>query len=169
MSGPSRMPSTEQAGELYVVRHGATEWSVNGRHTGRTDLPLLPDGEAQARAVGRLLDGRPFALVLASPLRRARHTCELAGYDSVAEIDDDLLEWDYGDLEGLTSVEIRSEIPDWTVFDGPVPGGETLAQVATARRPGHRPGARRRRRQPGRGPRTRAARPRGALVRARRS
>ncbi len=130
MSDSSAPPSEEQAGELYVVRHGATEWSTNGRHTGRSDLPLLPEGEAQARAVGRLLGGRSFGLVLTSPLRRARHTCELAGYAAVAEVDDDLLEWDYGDLEGLTSVEIRAAMPGWTVFRGPVPGGETLAQVA---------------------------------------
>lgn len=112
------------------MRHGATEWSVNGRHTGITDLALLPQGEEQARAVGRLLDGRPFALVLTSPLHRARHTCELAGYADRAEIDADLLEWDYGEFEGVTTAEIRRTIPDWTVFTGPVPNGETIHQVA---------------------------------------
>ncbi len=116
--------------DLYVIRHGATEWSVNGRHTGRTDIPLLPQGEDEARATGRLLDGRPFALVLTSPLKRARHTCELVGYGEQAEIDDDLLEWDYGDYEGITTAEIRETVPGWTVWDGGCPGGETIAQVA---------------------------------------
>jgi probable phosphoglycerate mutase len=117
-------------GELFLVRHGATEWSVTGRHTGRTDLPLLPEGEEKARAVGSLLARRHFALVLTSPLRRARRTAELAGHPE-ALVDDDLLEWDYGELEGLTTAEIRTSRPGWTVFSGPVPGGETLDEVAT--------------------------------------
>lgn len=116
--------------DLYVVRHGATEWSVNGRHTGRADLPLLPEGETQARAVGPLLTGKAFALVLTSPLQRAVHTCALAGFGDGAEVDDDLLEWDYGDYEGITSIEIRRQVPDWSVFTSPVPGGETLPEVA---------------------------------------
>jgi broad specificity phosphatase PhoE len=115
--------------DLYVVRHGATGWSRNGRHTGRTDLPLLPEGEDQARTTGALLDGRTFALVLTSPLQRARRTAELAGYGDAAEIDEDLVEWDYGDYEGVTSAEIHRTDPQWTVWRGPVPGGETLSQV----------------------------------------
>jgi broad specificity phosphatase PhoE len=115
---------------LVVVRHGATEWSRNGRHTGRTDLPLLPDGEDQARATGAVLAGRRFDLVLTSPLSRARRTCELAGYGDVAEVDPDLLEWDYGDYEGVTSAQIRETVPDWTVFTGTCPGGETVDEVA---------------------------------------
>jgi broad specificity phosphatase PhoE len=117
--------------ELFVIRHGATEWSTNGRHTGRTDIPLLPEGEDQARAAGALLHGRPFGLVLCSPLGRARETCELAGYGDQAELSDDLLEWDYGDYEGVTTKVIRETVPGWTVWDSPVPGGETIDQVAT--------------------------------------
>jgi probable phosphoglycerate mutase len=116
--------------EVILVRHGATEWSRNGRHTGRTDLPLLPDGEAEGRAAATLLGERQFALVLMSPLERARRTCELAGYADQAVITDDLLEWDYGDYEGRTTADIRDEVPGWTVWDGPVPGGECLAEVA---------------------------------------
>jgi probable phosphoglycerate mutase len=115
--------------DVWILRHGATEWSANGRHTGRTDLPLTEDGRAQARAVGRVLDGRPFARVLVSPLSRARETCELAGYGDQAEPNDDLRELDYGDYEGLTTVQIRESVEGWTVWDGPCPGGETLADV----------------------------------------
>ncbi|MBI2706367.1 MAG: histidine phosphatase family protein [Actinobacteria bacterium] len=116
--------------QVFVLRHGATEWSKNGRHTGMTDLPLLPEGEKQARATAELLGGRRFALVLSSPLRRARCTCELVGLADQAEITDDLKEWDYGDFEGLTTAQIRETYPDWTVWDGPVPNGEAIADVA---------------------------------------
>ena len=116
--------------EVFVIRHGATEWSRNGRHTGRTDLPLLPDGEAEAAATGRLLHGREFALVLCSPLSRARRTCELAGYLDQAETCPDLLEWDYGDYEGVTTKVIRETVPGWTVWDSPVLGGESIAEVS---------------------------------------
>lgn len=117
--------------EVVVVRHGATEWSRNGRHTGTTDLPLLPDGEDEARATGQLLAGREFALVLVSPLSRARRTCELAGYADVAEVDDDLLEWDYGDYEGQTTDQIREVMgdPDWSVWTTTRGLGETVEQV----------------------------------------
>jgi broad specificity phosphatase PhoE len=115
---------------VWVLRHGATEWSENGRHTGRTELPLSVAGRAQAAAVGRLLAGRPFARVLVSPLARARETCELAGYAEAAETDDDLAEWDYGRYEGITSEEIRQTVPGWTVWTGNCPDGETLTQVA---------------------------------------
>lgn len=120
----------EAGHDLYVIRHGATEWSVDGRHTGRTDLPLLPEGEDQARATGRLLAGHRFALVLTSPLQRARRTCELAGLAEHAIVDDDLREWDYGTYEGLTTTEIGEQVPDWTVWTGCCPSGETIEQVA---------------------------------------
>jgi len=115
--------------ELYLARHGATEWSVNGRHTGTTDLPLLPEGEETARALGARLAGIDFGLVLASPRQRARRTAELAGFAD-AEVDDDLAEWDYGDYEGVTTDEIRRRDPGWTVWRGVVPGGERAEQVA---------------------------------------
>jgi len=115
---------------LWVLRHGATEWSVTGRHTGRTDLPLTAEGEAEALTVGGLLAGRPFGLVLVSPRARALETCRLAGYAGVAEITDDLSEWDYGDYEGLTITQIRERDPGWTIWTGLCPGGETITQVA---------------------------------------
>jgi probable phosphoglycerate mutase len=116
--------------EVYVVRHGATEWSENGRHTGSTDLPLLPEGVAQAEETATRLAGHRFALVLVSPLQRARRTCELAGLLDEAEITDDLREWDYGDFEGVTTETIRESHPGWTIWDGPVPGGESIDEVA---------------------------------------
>lgn len=115
---------------VVLVRHGETEWSVSGQHTGMTDLPLTDAGRDQARAVGRLLAGRRFALVLTSPLTRARETCQLAGYGDQAQVDADLLEWDYGEMEGRTTAEIRRTHPGWTVWDGPMPGGETIEAVA---------------------------------------
>ena len=115
---------------LYIVRHGATEWSQSGQHTGRTDLPLLPDGERQAIATGALLTDIGFSLVLCSPLQRAQRTCELAGLHSRAVIDEDLREWDYGDYEGITTATIREEVPGWTVWSGTCPHGETIDQVA---------------------------------------
>ncbi len=128
MSGPSTGERPHH--DLFVVRHGATEWSVDGRHTGRTDLPLLPEGEERARATGQLLAGHRFALVLTSPMQRARRTCELAGLGDRAVVDDDLREWDYGDHEGVTTAEIRQHQPGWTVWTGTCPGGETIEQVA---------------------------------------
>ena len=116
--------------DLWVMRHGATEWSVSGRHTSHTDLALTDDGRKQAIAIGRVLDARPFARVLVSPLARARDTCELAGYGPHAEVTDDLREWDYGDYEGLTTPQIRETVPDWTVWTAPCPGGETIEEVA---------------------------------------
>ncbi len=126
------MSETERTGRphLFVIRHGATEWSRNGRHTGTTDLPLLPDGEAQARATAKLVEGQEFALVLTSPLQRARHTCELVGLAAQAEVDEDLREFDYGSYEGITTSEIRETVPGWTVWTHPCPGGETLEQAA---------------------------------------
>ena len=116
---------------LYVVRHGATEWSRSGQHTGRTDLPLLAEGEEQARATGSLLSGIDFSLVLCSPLQRAQRTCELAGLLDRAVIDTDLQEWDYGDYEGVTTPTIRESVPGWTVWSGTCPNGETIEQVST--------------------------------------
>ena len=126
------MSDTERTGRphLFVIRHGATEWSKNGRHTGITDLPLLPEGEDQARATAKLVAGHEFSLVLTSPLQRARHTCELVGLADQAEIDDDLRELDYGSYEGITTAKIRETVPDWTVWTHPCPGGETLEQAA---------------------------------------
>jgi probable phosphoglycerate mutase len=117
-------------GQLWLVRHGETEWSASGQHTGRTDVPLTPAGQRQAAALGRFLAKRPFALVLSSPLGRARETCRLAGYAEAAVVTDDLREWDYGDYEGRKTVDIRKEVPGWTIWSGPVPGGETIEQVA---------------------------------------
>ena len=116
-------------GEIWLIRHGETAWSLSGQHTGRTEVPLTPEGVRQAEALGDRLAGKQFALVLTSPRARARETCRLAGLAGAAQVDDDLAEWDYGDLEGRTSAEIRGEIPGWTIWDGPVPGGETAAQV----------------------------------------
>lgn len=118
------------AGELWLIRHGETEWSRSGAHTGRTDLPLTETGRQQARAIRNLLGGRPFAAVWTSPLGRARDTCELAGYGASAEIDENLHEWDYGDCEGKTTAQIRERFPGWSIWSGPVPNGETIGQVA---------------------------------------
>jgi probable phosphoglycerate mutase len=115
--------------ELVLVRHGETEWSVAGRHTGRTDLPLTEAGRQRARGLARLLADRRFKLVLCSPLRRARETCQLAGFGDVAEIYDELHEWDYGEYEGLTTVEIRAQRPDWNLWRDGCPGGETPDEV----------------------------------------
>ena len=113
--------------EVVLVRHGETEWSRELKHTGRTDVPLTEEGERQARRVGEALRGREFALVLASPLRRARETARLAGFEP--ELRDELMEWDYGDYEGLRTSEIREQVPDWTVWAHPVPNGETVEEV----------------------------------------
>jgi probable phosphoglycerate mutase len=117
------------AGEVWLVRHGETEWSRSGRHTGRTDVPLTPEGERQAVRLGRRLAGRAFALVLTSPLRRARETCRLAGYGAAALPDPDLLEWDYGAYEGRTTAQLREEAPGWTIWTGGVHGGESADEV----------------------------------------
>jgi broad specificity phosphatase PhoE len=116
--------------DLVLVRHGATEWSTDGRHTGHSDIPLLPEGVEQARRVGELLAGHEFALVLTSPLQRARETCRIAGFADRAVVDDDLRELDYGDYEGLTTATIRESVPGWTVWTHPCPGGETLDEAA---------------------------------------
>ncbi|MGC3996741.1 MAG: histidine phosphatase family protein [Anaeromyxobacter sp.] len=116
--------------ELWLVRHGETEWSRIGRHTGRSDPALTAEGEAQARALAPLLEGVAFDEVWVSPLRRARDTCRLAGFGERARVEPALMEWDYGALEGRTREEVRRELPGWTIWTGPWPGGETLADVA---------------------------------------
>jgi broad specificity phosphatase PhoE len=116
--------------KIWLIRHGETEWSLSGQHTGRTEVPLLELGERRAAAVGRTLGGKKFALVLTSPRMRARETARLAGYGDVAEVDNNLQEWDYGIYEGVTTKDIRKTVPGWLVWDGPVPQGETLEQVA---------------------------------------
>ncbi|MDR7276053.1 histidine phosphatase family protein [Catenuloplanes atrovinosus] len=114
--------------EIVLVRHGQTEWSVAGRHTGSTDIPLTPVGEEQARAIGQRIKGREFAQVLCSPRVRARRTAELAGL-RVTEIVEDLAEWDYGDYEGITTKEIHETSPDWYLWTDGVPGGESPERI----------------------------------------
>ena len=116
--------------EVWLIRHGQTAWSQTGQHTGRTDLPLTPHGEQLAASVHDHLASRPFTLVLTSPLSRARETCRIAGYSSAAVVEPDLAEWDYGELEGLTSAQIQQTHPSWSIWTGPWPGGETLDDVA---------------------------------------
>jgi broad specificity phosphatase PhoE len=116
--------------EVDLVRHGETEWSRTGKHTGRTDVPLTELGREHARAVGEVLRGRDFALVLTSPLSRALETCQLAGFDDRAEQRDDLMEWDYGAYEGRTTADIREEHPRWTLWRDGVPEGESIDEVA---------------------------------------
>jgi broad specificity phosphatase PhoE len=120
--------------EISLIRHGETEWSRSGRHTGRTDVPLTRSGVGEAASLRRRLGGRRFSLVLCSPLIRAWETCRLAGYGDVAVRTDDLLEWDYGAYEGRTAAEIRDEVPGWSIWTDGVPGGETAEQVATRAR-----------------------------------
>ena len=115
--------------EIVVVRHGETDWSLSGRHTSRTDLPLTERGRERARGLAPVLAGWRFSLVLCSPLLRARETCELAGFGDVAEICDDLHEWDYGEYEGLTTPEIWERDPNWSLWRDGCPGGETPRQV----------------------------------------
>lgn len=117
-------------GNLWLVRHGDTEWARLGRHTGRTDVPLTDLGREQAVGLGKRLAGHRFGLVLTSPLSRARDTATLAGFGSVAQPDPDLREWDYGSLEGLETADIRASYPGWTIWHGPWPGGETIGHVA---------------------------------------
>ena len=114
---------------FYLARHGETAWSLSGQHTGRTDLPLTERGERNARALGERLRGLTFAKVFTSPLQRAARTCELAGFGTAAEIDPDLVEWDYGQYEGRRSAEIRVERPDWQLFRDGCPGGESPGQI----------------------------------------
>lgn len=120
----SEMPPT-----LYIARHGETAWSLSGQHTGLTDLPLTERGQSNARRLGNQLRGRSFAHVFTSPLQRARRTCELAGFGAEAEVDRDLLEWNYGDYEGLRTAEIHAKRPGWELFRDGCPGGESAGEV----------------------------------------
>jgi probable phosphoglycerate mutase len=116
---------------VYIARHGETAWTITGQHTGLTDLPLTPQGERNALALAPRLAGIRFGKVFSSPLVRARKTCALAGFGSVAEIDNDLVEWNYGVYEGLRSVDIRAKRPDWELFRDGCPGGESPSDVRT--------------------------------------
>ena len=114
---------------IYLARHGETAWSLSGQHTGLTDLPLTGRGEQNAQRLGKRLAGLNFSKVFTSPLQRARRTCELAGFGSVAEIDPNLVEWNYGDYEGRKTAEIHAEHPDWQLFRDGCPGGESPTQI----------------------------------------
>lgn len=115
---------------IFLVRHGATEWSVTRRHTGRTDLPLTDQGREEVKRLAVRLARERFALVLVSPLTRALETARLTGFGEVAQVEADLVEWDYGDYDGRTAAEIRQERPGWTPWHGGYPGGETLEDMA---------------------------------------
>lgn len=116
--------------KVYLVRHGETAWTISGQHTSRTDIPLAERGEHAAQELRARLQGLSFAKVFTSPLQRARRTGELAGFGECAEIDPDLIEWDYGDYEGRRTSDIRAERPGWRLFDDGCPGGETLMEVS---------------------------------------
>lgn len=116
-------------GGVVIVRHGETEWSQSGRHTSHTDLPLLPEGRRQAEQLSEVLHPDDFGTVLSSPLRRARETCELAGFGDRMEICEDLREWDYGEYEGLTTPQIREQRPEWWLWRDGCPGGESPSEV----------------------------------------
>jgi len=120
-----------RASQIALVRHGQTEWSLNGRHTGRTDIPLTEQGREEARAAAPLVQALEIDHVLTSPFQRARDTCELLQLGQPATIDPDLMEWDYGIYEGITTIEIRETVPNWTVWSHPCPNGETADDVAT--------------------------------------
>ena len=122
--------NTAAPADVYLVRHGKTVWSLTGQHTGRTDLPLTPRGEEQARAVGPKLQDLQFEQVITSPLRRAHATCELAGFGGRASLDPDLVEWDYGQYEGRTLAQVHQQRPDWELFRDGCPGGESVAQIS---------------------------------------
>ena len=116
--------------EIWLIRHCETEWSLSGAHTSRTDIPLTPTGRERAAAIGRYLAGKQFALVLTSPMLRARDTCRLAGFGDVAQIEPNLCEWDYGDYEGLTTRQIQAERPGWSLWEDGTPNGESVDHAA---------------------------------------
>jgi broad specificity phosphatase PhoE len=123
------MKRADESAKIFVLRHGETEWSLSGRHTGTTDLPLTENGRRLAERMRPVLGKETFASVLVSPMRRARQTCELAGLGEKAVIDQDLMEWNYGAYEGLTTAQIRENSPGWVLFRDGCPGGETAGQV----------------------------------------
>jgi len=120
--------------EIWLIRHGETEWSLSGQHSGRYDLPLTAHGEEEALETARALDGRPFDLVLCSPLQRARRTCQLAGYLPQARLEPGIQEWDYGDCTGLTRAQLAAKFGAWSIWDGPVPNGESIDDIAARAR-----------------------------------
>jgi broad specificity phosphatase PhoE len=120
----------QENSELWLIRHGETEWSLSGAHTSRTDIPLTAKGVERAAEIRRYLEGREFSQVLTSPRQRAKETCRIAGYLDVAQTDENLCEWDYGDYEGRTTADIRKEKPGWSIWESTPPGGERLDQVA---------------------------------------
>ena len=115
--------------ELWLVRHGETEWSLSGAHTSRTDIPLTEHGRERAEKLRDYLKGTKFEAVFVSPMRRARETCAIAGFGEVAKVDDGLKEWDYGIYEGKTTKEIQAEVPGWSVWKNEIVGGETVEHV----------------------------------------
>ncbi len=115
--------------ELWLIRHGETAWAISGQHTGTTDIPLTDRGRERAKGIRDYLHHRSFKKVFVSPLGRARETCAIAGYGDQAIVDPNLAEWNYGDFEGKTTPEIREKYPDWLIWNGPVPNGETVEQV----------------------------------------
>src|SRR6516164_8403175 len=120
---------TQSLPAVYLARHGETAWTVSGQHTGITDIPLTERGERNARRLGERLHGQTFARVFTSPLQRAKRTCELAGFGATAETDPELVEWNYGNYEGLTSAQIHAKQPDWKLFRDGCPGGESVAAI----------------------------------------
>lgn len=122
--------SSEPNFEVVLVRHGQTEWSAAGKHTGNRDVPLTPEGELEATTLAPRLAGREFATVLCSPLVRARLTCEIAGLADRAQLNDELREWDYGDYEGLTTPQILRRSPDWLLWRDGCPGGESPDEIS---------------------------------------
>ncbi len=123
-------PPSDENMKLWLIRHGETEWSLSGAHTSRTDIPLTERGKERAAKIRDYLAQRKFSLVLTSPLQRARETCRIAGYADVAQIEENLREWDYGIFEGRTTADIRKDQPDWSIWDSPVPEGEPVEHVA---------------------------------------
>jgi probable phosphoglycerate mutase len=120
---------TESEQKVYVIRHGETEWSINGKHTGVTDIPLTENGRNQVKCLQPVLANEVFALVLTSPLHRAMETCKLSGLGEKVEVEPNLVEWNYGEYEGVTSKEIHKTVPGWLVFNDGAPGGETPEQI----------------------------------------
>lgn len=122
---------SQQLPEVHLVRHGETAWTLSRQHTGLTDIPLTENGERVALRLGKLLRGKSFARIVTSPLQRAKRTCELAGFGGMAAIDPDLVEWNYGEYEGVTTAEIRKRRPEWQLFRDGCPGGESVVDVGT--------------------------------------